>query len=101
MYDTPFVHDVVSVVHLIYIHTHSPSDPVAFRNWSATDLVGSVKAMTYRKFSLKTQMSTDRRHTSKDGRKYGKYRVCCQVIDLTKSVAFNHEMPHFLLLRVC
>lgn len=85
MYDTPFVHDVVSIVHLIYICIHSPSDPVAIWNWSATDLVGSVKAMTYKKFSPKTQMSTDRHHTLKEGRKYDKYCVCCQITDFSQN----------------
>jgi len=48
----------VHAANLIYICIHSPSDPVAFWNRSAPDLVGSVKEITYRKFTLKTQMAT-------------------------------------------
>lgn len=59
------MHTTVYAVNLIYICIYSPSDPVAFWNWSATDLVGSVKEMTYRKFALKTWMATELQHTLK------------------------------------
>lgn len=95
------MHAIVSAVNLIYICIHSPSDPVAFWNWSATYLVGSVKAMTYRKFALKTQMATELQHTLKKGRKYDKYCICCDINDFTKPTPFNDEMLHFLSLGVC
>lgn len=95
------MHAIVSAVNLIYICIHSPSDPVAFWNWSATYLVGSVKATTYRKFALKTQMATELQHTLKKGRKYDKYCICCDINDFTKPTPFNDEMLHFLSLGVC